>query len=282
MAALAAVVYSTDNFVYTKLAIEHLRANSDPELTTIVMVDNGSDPAFEPLGDINIRYEQNIGGNAVFHRWLSDNWFVGQDEPEFIAFLHCDLIVREPGWDARVVDAFDGDDQLALLGFVGSDEIDDRGGRGGGTMLNYLGDFYEGIGQASPAEAHGRRVTGVEPAAVLDHAALIFDSQVLKTLTPQEGHYAPEHFYDRILSCEVLEMGWHIAVLGVSVDHFSGGIGAGVASADKLRYRWLMAENLGTPENSSDAVYLESERRFKRRFDGFFPLKVMSDYRIVR
>lgn len=283
MATIAAVVYSTNNPEYTKLAVDYLKENSDPALTEIVVVDNGSTPEFPDFGeDLRIRYPVNVGGNAVFHRWIKDEWF-GNDEPEFIAFFHCDLMVREKGWDHRVVDAFDADDDLALLGFVGSNEIDEYGGRGGGTMLNYLGDFYEGIGQASPAEAHGRRMAGVEPAAVLDHCSMIFDSAILKVLTPQEGNFAPEHFYDRILSCEVLEKGFHIAVLGASVDHFSGGIGAGNLEADALRKRWLTDEGLGWPKDRSDlAVYVESERRFKGRFGTFFPLKVLPDHTIVR
>jgi len=276
----AVVVYSTNNLPYTELAVDHLFETTSND-TDIVVVDNGSTPPFPPIGDLNIRYKQNIGGNAVFHRWMVDQWFT--DEPEYIAFFHCDLMVHEPDWDQRVIRQFESDPLLALLGFVGSNEIDERGGRGGGTMLNYAGKYFEGIGQASPAEAHGRRMTGFEPGAVLDHAAMIFRTKYLKELTPQEDNYAPEHFYDRILSCEVLEKGWHIGILGVSVDHFSGGIGPGNAEADALRKRWLDQEQLPyDPQRSDLAVYIESERRFRSRFGGFFPLKVNKDYSISR
>lgn len=277
---LAAIVYSTDHDFYTGLAVDHLRATVDPELTEIVVVDNGSSTRFPEIGDRNIRYEENIGGNAVFHRWIEDDWFE-DDCPDYLAFLHCDLMIHERGWDHRVVSAFEADPKLDLLGFVGSDKIDVKGGRGDGTMLNYRGAFFDGVGVASPAEHHGLRIRDLRPAAVVDHCAMILRRDALLQLPPQEGQYAPEHFYDRILSCEVLRRGDHVAVLGIDCDHFSGGIGPGMQKADALRRRWLDQEGIEyDPEDSYTAVYLESERRFFRDYQGFFPLRVNANYEV--
>lgn len=278
MARLAAIVYSTDNFPLTKLAIEHLRRTVDPELTDIVMVDNGSKEEFERLGDVNIFFNTNIGGNAVFH--TVPNFIPKQ---EYLAFLHCDLMVHEVGWDKRVVDTFDEKEKLGVLGFVGSNQIDRAGGRGLGTMLNYAGEWFPGIGQASPAEVHGRRVTDYHAAAVLDHCSMIFRRSTLSELTPQESAYAPEHFYDKIMCCEALEKGWWVGVLGISVDHFSGGIGDGSVSAERLRERWLDYEGIEYKAGQShDAVYIESQRRFFERFGNFFPLEVTPEHEIRR
>lgn len=277
---LTVVMFGVDNHATTKVAMGFLRLNSTSSLSHLVLVDNGSDPPFEAWGaDQLVRYEENVGGNAVHHRLLKD----GLIEPtHFIGFVHVDLVVRELAWDWRVLETF-RDQSVDMLGFVGSPEIDELGGRGGGTALNYLGDFYEGVGQASTAEYHGRRVKGVMPAAVLDHAAMFWTLDALLKLTPQEGHYAPEHFQDRIWSCEVLERGGRIAVLGISCDHFGGGIGPGNAKADVLRRRWLDAEGLPyDPARSDLAVYQESERRFLKRFrdTGFIPLRVAADFSI--
>src|SRR5258706_15979194 len=67
---LAAIVYSTDHDVYTGMAVGHLRATVDPKTTEIVVIDNGSSVAFTSRfsGDRNYRYEENVGGDAVFHR----------------------------------------------------------------------------------------------------------------------------------------------------------------------------------------------------------------------
>lgn len=281
---LAAVVYSTDHEFYTGMAVQYLRAATRSEDSSIVVIDNGSGVPFQPIGDINVRYEENIGGNAVFHRWLTDDWFEG-DPPDILAFLHCDLMIHEAYWDQRVINAFEQDPQLGLVGFVGSNQIDNLGGRGSGTMLNYYGAFFEGIGSGSPAEHHGRTIKDLRPAAVVDHCSMIFRRSVLEQLTPQEGNFAPEHFYDRILSCETIERGHHVAVLGIGCDHFSGGIGPGMASADALRKRWLESEGIAyDPADSYTAVYVESEQRFFRKYrdNGFFPFRVDDEYRVSR
>lgn len=287
MKRLAVVVYSVNNWHWTALAIIHLLDTIDRKTTDIYVIDNGSEKPYPDTFDEvrkMVRYEENIGGNAVFHRWMTDDWF-GGELPEFVAFFHCDLMIHEQHWDRRVIESFDRDSKLHLLGFAGSHEIDELGGRGAGTMLNYRGAFFPGIGQASPANAHGRKMTGLEPAAVLDHMSMIFRRTELEQLTPQEGTYAPEHFYDRILSCQVLERGGHIAVLGVDCDHFSGGIAGGNLEADKLRRKWLDDEHLVyDPDRTDLAVYAESERRFKARYinNGFAPLRVLPDYSIIR
>jgi hypothetical protein len=284
MKRLGAIVYSVNNWDWTELAIEHLARTVDPELTDIILVDNGStDPyPFHEEVEILHRYRQNIGGNAVFHRLLEQPW---AEDYEFLAFLHCDVMVHEQGWDHRVVEAFDADPLLHLMGFAGSNEIDQLGGRGAGTMLNYRGAEFPGIGTASPAEAHGRRMTGIEPAAVLDHMSMIFRKSELEQLTPQEGHYAPFHFYDRILSCEVLSRGGHIAVIGIDCDHFSGGTAGGSGEANSLMLKWLVENGVPfDPERPDIAIYVASEDLFKRKYiqNTFAPLRVLPDYSIER
>lgn len=282
MTSLAAIVYSSDNVNWTQLALAHLRDSSSA--AEIVLIDNGSTPPYgdvlpERLYDRLIRYDENVGGNAVFHRWAKDGWW--ETPPDIMAFLHCDLMVYERGWDERAAGAFAADPALALVGFVGSSQIDERGGRGTGTMLNFRGSFYDGYGSASAAEVHGRRMRGLEPAAVVDHCSMVFRRSVLEGLTPQEGHYAPEHFYDRLLSCEVIEKGHRVAVMGVDCDHFSGGIGDGMAKADALRRAWLDAEGVAyDPADTYGAVYRESERRFFERYRGFFPFRVGRDWSV--
>ena len=282
MKPLTVVVYGLDSPFETRLALKYLRENSDPSLTHIVLVDNGSTEPYQMWdADQLVRYPHNIGGNAVQHRLHQEGQI---EQTPLTGFLHCDTLVREKGWDRRVIEAFQNFPDVALLGFVGSDEIDELGGRGGGTTLNYLGDFYEGLGQASKAEVHGRRHAGIMPAAVLDHMSMIFRTEQLLKLTPQEGHYAPEHFMDRIWCCEVLERGGKVAYLGILCDHRSEGIGAGNIKADALRIKWLNQENIPFKVGDShNAVYRESERRFLERFQktGFIPLRVSRNWELT-
>lgn len=283
MKRLAVVVSCVDAPELAKECTKWLRQHSSPE-TEIILCDNGSCPPLPKFyADRIVRFHQNIGGNAVFHAMIPHLEALGV---EFVAYLHCDLMVRQDNWDQFVMGAFDADPLLALCGFVGSTEMDELGGRGGGTMLNYAGSFYPGFGQATAAEAHGIRHTGIRAGAVLDHCSMIFRLSALKTLPPQEGNYAPGHFYDRICSAEVVNRGFHLALVGVLCDHFSGGVAAGMASQLEVYKRWLRKEGVPYDPNHVDkAVYIESERRFLNRFRDqqfqMIPYRVNPDYSIT-
>lgn len=282
MSRLVTVVTSVDEPEWTKECIKWLKENSTPELNTIVLLDNGS---YEPLpdmgADVLLRWDKNYGANAVFHRMLPE---LNKMNAEFVAYLHCDLMVREKGWDMRVVEGFDAHPQVALMGFVGSNEIDMAGGRGLGTVLNYQGHEYP-FGKAVPAKVHGRPSRELEPCAVLDHCSMIFRIRVLGQLTPQEGNYSPGHFYDRIVCCETLYRGHRIAYIGIECDHFSGGTRGGVRNRDEFYSEWLESEGIPyNVENPDMSVYKEGEKRFLSRWRDeikFIPLRVESDWSIT-
>ena len=56
------------------------------------------------------------------------------------------------------------------------------------------------------------------------------------------------HFYDRVLSCQTLEAGWEIVVLGIACDHI-GGRTMGEPKYEKLCKDWSR-DNLGITEVS--------------------------------
>ena len=292
---LAAVMTCVDSKELAEEALHYLKENTTPELTEIILVDNGS---YTPLpkydADRIIRFEENIGVNAVFHRTLPDleaNGFT------HVAHLHCDVMVREKEWDEFLLFAFDTDPKLALVGLLGSNEIDGAGGRGLGTASSFFGGEYN-TGWASKAEIHGRRVRGKDAAAVVDHLFMSFPLEKLKQLPPQEeAGYAPHHFYDRILACEILDRGWHIALLGLDVDHFGGGTGLckvphegpelGVVNRDELYRRWLTSKGIPFAPDANNLdyiVYTEAEKIFLNKWRDethFVPFKVSPNHDIT-
>lgn len=299
---IAVIVSCVDAPAHAKEATKWLKLNSTPELTDIILLDNGSQeelPKFD--ADILVRLEANVGGNAALP--ISHEIMTGPKIPErydIFAFFHCDLFVREQGWDKRVVEAFDADPKLALLAFVGSDQMNEIGGRGSGTRLNYLGDYYEGFGQCSTAEMHGIRDTGMMPIANLDHCAMIFRESRYAEIK-DDVKYCPTHFYDRALVAECNYRDWHCAYIGILCDHSNGGTAGGVVSQDHLVRAWLDHEgipyvngprqvveggNIATVLPSSlerpDVVaYMESERRFFARYRDelkMIPFFVLPDY----
>jgi len=171
------------------------------------------------LGLRMVRVDENPGSYPVFALAPS----LCSPACDAVAILHSDLLVYEKGFDVRLLTAFARRPSLGLIGFVGSNEIDSAGGRGLGTALNFDGrsvDFEGMKWTGSPAEAHGRRLSGLERAAVVDGCAIVFRRAVLEAITPRLD-FPPHHFYDRLLSCEVREAGWDVGVMGVACDHIS-------------------------------------------------------------
>lgn len=194
-----------------------------------VILDNGSDVPFIVPGSVTVRYEKSIGVYPTFWQGLI------HAKGDILAFFHSDLAIYEKGWDDRVIKTFTENPKLGLLGFIGSNEIDSAGGRGLGTASNFMGDAVTcGIladqtpthqhaisWTGSPAEVHGKRLTGFMNAAVVDGCAMIFRRTCLESISQREN-FPPHHFYDRLLSCETKEKGYTVGVLGIECDHFSG------------------------------------------------------------
>ena len=242
----------------------------------VLLIDNGSD---RPLRDerwlpegVRVRRNRtNVGSYPLFAQALalSRGWDV-------VAVLHADLWIHERGWDARVRDAFARNERLGLLGFVGSDEIDGAGGRGQGTMLNFLG-----VGTASRAEDHGRRIDDLRAAAVVDGCAMILRRRALAEIGVRPG-FPPHHFYDRLISCQVLERGWQVGVLGIACDHLGGQTSVLQPGWSALARHWALEHGISEhPAGWDQAVYLEAERQFLdewRNDKRFIPRRVEFDW----
>lgn len=280
---LSVVISCVDTPILAETCTKYLRENSNSDLTEIILNDNGS---YEPLdkfyADRVVRFEKNVGGNAAMHDILPHL----HEDTEIVAFLHCDLLVREKDWDKRVLAAFDEHENMALLGFVGSYIIDELGGRGWGTTLNFLGADYPKLPAklniATQSIEHGLKFKGLTPAAVLDHCSLVFRLSVFKDLPPQRGNYGIGHFYDRGLCCEVHHIGMSVAVLGISVDHLCGGIADGWANALELYKEWLLEHGVTPGENPDHDVYFLSEQMFFSKWKPYIPFRVNKDWTITR
>lgn len=228
------VVFPVHNqHALSEAVIDLARANlSGDNEVEFIIIDNASKEPFHYFGAALekgsletkvVRYTKNVGVYPIF--WEALKHCTG----DVVAVFHSDLFVAEAGWDTRVLEAFESHPKLGLLGFIGSNEIDGSGGRGLGTSSNFLGGRYEhkmmdgqrASWQGSPAEVHGRRETGYMNAAVVDGCAMIFRRSVLESISQREN-FPPHHFYDRLLSSEVLEKGFEVGVLGIGFDHISG------------------------------------------------------------
>lgn len=252
----------------------------------VIAIDNASDSEFKYEKKITetheqesgvyeastikvIRLEKNIGVYPIFWEALKHT------DADIIALFHSDVILSEKNWDQRVLQAFEENPKLGLLGFIGSDEIDSSGGRGLGTISNFQGnrtERHKADGSVkswtgSPAEAHGRRNAGLTPAAVVDGCVMIFRRQVLERI-PQRPDFPLHHFYDRLLSCEVREIGDEVAVLGIAFDHISGQTVNQETAYDTAAREWAEAHGLTMEgvHNWDSVLYREAEKQWLREY----------------
>lgn len=278
---LCVVIPSLNQREMLRTTYEQIKSVTEPTTLDVefLMIDNGSDVPLteeEVPGARIVRLEKSIGVYPVFWEALKHT------DADVLAFLHSDVVIWEQGWNARVEGAFGSDPRLGLVGFVGSDEIDSSGGRGLGTCSNFMGRTLTsprtGVQwTGSRAEQHGKRVVGLNHAAVEDGCVMIFRRSVLEAI-PQRTNFPPHHFYDRLMSCEVRERGFDIRTMGIEFDHFSGQtVGREQKYYDMAR-AWCETWNVPIPNDNTDmAIYQEGERQWLSEYRDkkhFIPCKV--------
>lgn len=257
----------------SKVALDHLTKNAVMASTKPVIIDNGSetpyncDPPFEICKEINgykiglITNKENIG----YYQPLKQLFDQYPDE-EFIGLMHNDLMLYEPGWDRRMLQAFEEDPQLGLIGLCGSREVDERGGRGGHTVCNFMGREVQVGAQTWKGQdpSAGKRIEGIEPAIVLDSLFMLFRRDVIPHLVREDEKWEDitlAHFYDRIWPIRTIEAGYHVITMGSDNDHIGG-----MTTTGNERYRndcIKFLDDRGIPyDNPETEMYLVAERRY--------------------
>jgi hypothetical protein len=251
---------------------KHLWDNArNPESIEVVVVDNASDIPYNEYMPSNSHPQTKLvrlNYNSGYYLPISIMASISTDA-DIIGLIHNDLTVYEPGWDRRIMDAFLTDPKLGMVGVCGSDEIDDRGGRGGGTMCNFRG------AKGQLQEHTGRRETGLCPALIFDSMFLVMRRPVVDALNI-DAHIVPCHFMDKLWPIKTIKAGWKCAVLGLEVDH-QGGRTSVSSRFENDCAEWCKRENLPYDEGRAGmAVYLEAERQFLTygRANGFIPSRI--------
>lgn len=269
----------------------------------VIVLDNGSDTPFQypertpihpsptltmksemgfPESEITrlchttiVRYEKSIGVYPTFWEGMK------HANGDVLAFFHSDLIIYEKDWDLKVLDRFVLNQNLGLVGFIGSNEIDSSGGRGSGTCSNFQGNTVSSPTNSwhgSPAGVHGSVTSGFVPSAVVDGCAMIFRRSCLSAIK-QRPEFPPHHFYDRLLSCETMEKGYSIGTIGIECDHISGQTVNQEKKYDVMAREWAESHgfNMAGVHNWDSVIYLEAERQWLteyRYIKHFIPIKI--------
>lgn len=278
---LSVVVSVLGQHELATFGITKLLENITEPSTDIIVIDNGGDYTYPlPTARVQVhRMKQNIGVYPTFPKGFE------LSDADVLAFYHSDLIVVEKGFDDRILDAFAGDPRLGLVGFVGSNEIDWHGGRGGGTTSNFQGLEYtlpssDGIlapiiWRGSPARDHGKANAGLTYAAVVDGCAMVIRREAWEKIGYRVD-FPPHHFYDRLISTQMIEAGYKVAVLGIACDHISGQTVGGKQYFDFAK-DWCEKNGLYGADNPDMVVYNQAEHMWLMEYreqKHLIPIKV--------
>lgn len=291
---LSIVIPVLNQFSLFKVAYEKLREVTETisHEVEFIIIDNGStEPLEEVLGASVVRNEESIGVYPTFKQGME------HATGDIVAFFHSDVIIHETNWNLRVIEEFMKNPRLGCIGFVGSDEIDWHGGRGGGTASNFQGLSVSEkntipkeqlmnpgyvvptlkMWTGSPAHAHGRTITDLMNAAVVDGCVMILRREAWNQIGYREG-FPIHHFYDRLICTQMLEANWQVAVLGIAFDHISGQtVGHEVAYDIAVK---KYCDEQGIPFDGigwDSTIYREAEKRWLREYRDekhFIPIKV--------
>jgi hypothetical protein len=301
-----------DGHALTKAMLDSLAETVTGNNFEVCIIDNNSMNPYETKDFRNYPFPihfLNLNINYGYYRPLEllYNQF---DEAELIGLAHNDLFFYEKGWNERMEHSFAMDGKLALVGMVGSSEIDSLGGRGGGTVCFFRGaqvkvgdQMLQGQDQAA-----GRRTSDLIPSACLDSLFMMFRRQAIPDLVTAEDPWEDitlAHFYDRIWPVRLIEKGWHVATLGVECDHLGGQTTVGNQKYRDDCIEWLDNRNIPYQANSEfmdiaaakadprnhpcgnpeTQMYLVAEDRYLKEYRDikhFLPFRIHGDYSYER
>jgi glycosyltransferase involved in cell wall biosynthesis len=249
-----------------------------------VLIDNGSftfsDSELHELGVKNYTLVENKANTGVLPTFKQALEYVPNG---VLCFMHNDVLIHEKGWDQRVSDAFESDEKLGLVGLLGARGVMPDGGRVG-VMSHMLGKEWGKTEGAQPAAIHhGELMMELAPASVLDGVGMFFRKETLQQLNDDTDSFspirAPHHFYDRILTLKCIDLGWHVAVLGIQFDHWSGATANQSKEYHEFGARWCREMGQTLIDGNADlTIYKYAEKQFFDEWMHRLPLFVQGDY----
>lgn len=280
---ISLVIPFLDAFDKLERCLEVAIKNAGSKSYEIVLIDNGSKKPFDYSRFENkarityIRNESNTGVLPTYKQGFEHS------QGSAICFIHSDVLLHSKGWVQKIKKAFRDDEKLGLLGLFGAKGIGVDGGRSW-SMGNLLGKEW-GACECHELAAwhHGFPISQIEPAIVLDGVGMFFRQDVLYQLIENTDAFAkwraPHHFYDKILSLKVVDLGYHVGIIDIDFDHWSGATANHSKTYDQTMKDW--AKKYGyylEGEEGDRMVYLAAEKQMFDEFQQRFPANVYEGY----
>lgn len=267
----------------TKKLVDSLVATvHDPKDFELAIIDNGSDVPYSykefgklPFSLYILRNDENQG----YYYPLQQLFDRSMAFEQYIGLCHNDVIFHTKGWDVQMRMLLNEQPRLALVGLCGSDEVDSNGGRGGGTMCNFMGS----AGYQSPGAGRKLPVGALEPAVILDSLFMMFKREAISNLEIKKDMVLG-HFYDRIWPMRLIEKGWHVGVQGVDIDHAGGETMVAEPKFHEDVKAWCKKRGLDPTDNPGLVLYQTAEEEFLGEFRDqkkMIPARVSSNWEVT-
>ena len=161
-------------------------------------------------------------------------------------------------------------------------------------MSNFLGNMIRHVSKhdgdplmfrGSPWSDHGKNVTGVVPSLQVDGCSMIMRKDAMRDVGFFD--WPPHHFYDRVYSLKMLKLGWHVATIGIGVDHISGQTANTQQDWQDTAKQWCNEHGIMemTAHNWDYTVYNVAEKMFLAELHEYMAgrrlLICREDYQIV-
>jgi hypothetical protein len=225
------VVTATANLAQAQECISSWQAHASFCWPLCVVV-NGTDHRALIQGEkvLISRHEKFLGSVPAFAEGV--RMAAELDGVRYIAALHDDVEITEPGWDAKVISRF-AKDSVGLVGFSGAS------GLGAGNIYKASYDPMQlarmgFISNMRDAELHGQRVTTARRVACCDGFAMVGRSKWWvhgatrhqKNVTPPWEYMlrkgVKHHAYDSWLGLLAARAGWETWYEPIACHHYGG------------------------------------------------------------
>jgi glycosyltransferase involved in cell wall biosynthesis len=290
VSSISIIIPFVDSWDITSKSIEYLAQNTSTK-SELVLIDNGSDNNYREdcldiirqsnLDLIYIKNDINICALPTFKQGFD------AASGDILCYMHNDVLIHEEGWDQRVLDCFNQDTKMGLVGLFGARKVHQNGGRDGCTS-NMLGKVW-GSCSCHPVASmhHGEIMVGISPSVVFDSLSMFFSRDAMRNLIENTDSFAdwrsPSHFYDRFFGIKVLDLGYHMATIGIGFDHYGGGTSGASPKYKEFLRSWLTEHNV--PYSDDDdldiKIYQVAESQWLTEFAHRLPVSVDSEYNLT-
>lgn len=253
----------------------------------LVLIDNGSD---EPLGALPLsnalHYKTKVTHiHNLFNIGVLPSFKQGFEEStgDIIFYTHSDVLLWSEDWVAKLVAAFEADPKLGLGGLFGARGIGEDGGRSQ-CYSNMQGKQWGKCDcHVVAGQHHGDMIIEVTPATVLDGVGMAFRRETMQRIIDETDMFADwrslHHFYDKILSLKTIDLGYHVAVIPLEFDHFSGATAVRSTRYPESVRTWLDRQGIIYEQGHEDqAIYDLAESQMFKEYRQYFPITVSADY----